>query len=255
MGTGAFCVKLDSDDILEPQFVEVLLDHLQKHPQAGWAHCNITNITPEGQELGLAHSRKKTGYYSAPELFSAYLSHNDTCHCVMIRKSAYQAVGGYRPEMKTCEDWLLWLEMILGGWGHCFDARPLARMRKYDSRPELMTRRRKEFIVSARLLVDVMRRQLEKQTPLPGGMAPEAALERLRDSVARLCKSSGLHEADRVTRRELFAAANDFSPRFSYRLWAAAGYRAPLVCLEGTDWLAGLPRRWARSCYQKFLCK
>ena len=152
LGSGEYCVKLDSDDMLEPRFVEVLMAHLKANQKAGWAHVNVLNITPDGKPLGLAHTRKKTGFYSPEQLLPAYLRHNDTCHCMMFRKSAYLSVGGYRPEMKAHEDWLLWLEMIINGWGYVFDDQPLARMRKYDYSREMMTLRRRRVIISQALL-------------------------------------------------------------------------------------------------------
>ena len=250
MAQGDFVVKLDSDDILEPQFIEILSEHLKKNPQAGWAHCNVLNIHPEGSPIGLAHSRKKTGFYSAMELLPTYFRHNDTCHCVLIRKSAYEVVGGYRPEMKTCEDWLLWLEMILGGWGHCFDERPLAKMRKYEARPELMSRRRLDFVDSVKFMLPRIE-SLCRKKPAALNTSVDEAVEELHKAVAKLCVSSGCDEKDVHVRKTLFAAAYEIHPSIKNRLWLKAGCPLPTEGTRLAGSLSGLPRRIARAIWQR----
>jgi len=247
---GDFVVKLDSDDVLESNFVEVLAEQLQANGQAGWAHCNVLNIQPDGASIGLAHTRKSSGFYPAVNALPAYFRHNDTCHCVMLRKSAYLAVGGYRSEMKTCEDWLLWLEMLFSGWGYYFDERSLARMRKYEARPELMTRRRKDFIASAKAMVPRIESACLQRTPAELGMAQHAALSRFRSAMARLCVSSACDEGDLDVRHALLEAACDFCPSIKNRLWLAAGLRLPAEGIRYGSRLIGTPRRVARALVQ-----
>lgn len=247
---GDFVIKLDSDDILEPQFIEILSDQLETNPQAGWAHCNVLNVTPDQRPIGLAHSRKRTGFYPAARSLPAYLHHNDTCHCVVIRKSAYLEVGGYRPEMKTCEDWLLWLEMLFAGWGYCFDNRPLAQMRKYKARPELMSKRRMDFVESVNFMVPRIE-SLSRQKEAVLNMPAAAAMQGFRKAVARLCVSSGCDEKDAHARHALFSVAYKIHPSFRNWLWLNAASPLPA---EGTQLfmsLSRLPRRIARTVWQR----
>jgi glycosyltransferase involved in cell wall biosynthesis len=246
LGNGEYCIKLDADDILEPNFAEVLAGELQLNPQAGWAHCNVLNIHPDCSPIGLAHTRKKSGFYAAETALPAYLNHNDTCHCVMIRKSAYLAVGGYRPEMKTCEDWLFWLEMLLAGWGYVFDARPLARMRKHANRRELMSRRRVDFVESARFMIPRVEKLLRNQPETKMGLPVNEALARFRAATSRLCVSSGCGEGDPAVRSMLFEAAVEIHPSLKNRLWLAAGLPLPAAITESAGRIGGLPRHWAR---------
>lgn len=251
LAQGEFVVKLDSDDILESAFIEHLSNHLETNPQTGWAHCNVLNIRPDGTQLGLAHTRKRTGIYGCEQALPDYLRHNDTCHCVMIRKSAYLAVGGYRAEMKTAEDWLLWLEMLLNGWGYCFDSRPLARMRKYDGRPELMSRRRMDFVTSMRF----MRSQLQATTvdKLANNIKldPAAAMRIFGGAAARLCVSSGCDEGNPRVRRTLFDEAKELDDSIKYRLWWIVGAPMPVSITRFCMRLSGLPRKLARAMIQR----
>ncbi|HXA45479.1 MAG TPA: glycosyltransferase family 2 protein [Candidatus Angelobacter sp.] len=249
LAEGDFVVKLDSDDILEPDFIKILADQLEANPRAGWAHCNVFNVRSDLSLIGLAHTRKKAGFYAASDALPAYLNHNDTCHCVLLRKSAYVAVGGYRSQMKTAEDWLLWLEMLFAGWGYVFDERPLARMRKYEARSELMTRRRQAFVESAYFMIprmEVLCRQVSVD-----GLPAEKARSRFRATLAWLCVSSGCDEADSQVRRKLFESGYEFHPSWGNRIWREAGLRLPASSTRRLLRWAGLPRHCARAVIQK----
>lgn len=250
LAQGEFVVKLDSDDMLEPDFIKRLSEGLRANPRAGWAHCNVLNIQPDGVPINLAHTRKQHGYYEAPTALSPYLRHNDTCHCVLLRKSAYLETGGYRQDMKTCEDWLLWLEMLFAGWGYFFDSKPLAKMRKYVARPDLMTRRRADFITSIHTLVPIVEKRIAEAAA--SGLLPsrDDAVKALRHSSARLCATSGFDEADPAVRRALFEAAHALNPSAGNRFWLTAG---PATSAPMTRFLmkaADMPRSTARRIYQ-----
>ena len=175
----------------------------------------------------------------------AYLRHNDTCHCVMIRKRAYEEVGGYRREMTTAEDWLLWVEMLMRGWGYCFVEEVVAQMRKYDDRLELMTRRRQRFVSS----MEYMEGRLGKllgEVKLPEGCTGEEVMAGFRATAARLCRASGMDEGDAATRRLLFETAVKYAPTVGNRL--AAGLLGPLPrgATVRMAALGGMPRVMAR---------
>lgn len=251
LANGDFVVKLDSDDMLEPDFISRLASQMEANPQAGWAHCNIWNIRPDKTVLGLAHTRKLSGYYAAGDALPSYLCRNDTCHCVLLRKSAYLSVGGYRPEMKTCEDWLLWLEMLAAGWGYFFDSRPLARMRKHPMRADLMSKRREAFIESCRFMAPRVRRLCDR-TQIKG-LSATASWTRFGAALAELCISSGCDEAEPEVRKALFDCACEFHPSFRNRLWRTVAAPLPPGTTRLFTQLYGWPRSCARSILQRRL--
>jgi hypothetical protein len=251
LARGEFVVKLDSDDILEPEFIGILSAQLQANPTAGWAHCNVWNIRPDCSIIALAHTRKATGFYKAGDALPAYLKHHDTCHCVLIRKSAYLAVGGYRPEMKTNEDWLLWLEMLLGGWGYYFDERPLAKMRKYESRPELMTKRRKDFVAAMRFMKVRMEQLTREKLTCSRPLNPETAMQIFATAAAKQSVSAGCDEGEATVRQMLFDAAWEFYPSTGNRLWQKLGAPSPVSVTRLLTRMSGLPRQCARVVLQK----
>jgi glycosyltransferase involved in cell wall biosynthesis len=251
LANGGYVVKLDSDDILEPKFIEILSGQLQANPHAGWAHCNVWNVRPDLSNINLAHTRKASGFYEANTTLPGYLKHNDTCHCVLIRKSAYLSVGGYRHEMKTAEDWLLWVEMLMGGWGYCFDSRPLAKMRKYESRPELMTRRRKDFIMSMHFMKTRLECLANDKMQDGKTLSPKTMMELFGKTAAKLCVSSGCDEGNPEIRRMLFKAAYELNPSFGNQLWKTLGMPLPTGVTRALSQFSGLPRRYARAAFQR----
>jgi hypothetical protein len=248
--SGVFCVKVDSDDLLEPAFTARLGAALAAQPEAGWAHANVFDVTPELTPIGLAHTAKRSGYEAPALLFNRYLVHNDTCHCVLLRRSAYDAAGGYRPEMRTCEDWRLWLEMALAGYGCVYVDEPLARMRKYPARPEVMSRRRLEFVDAARLMIDAVGAALAAGHATAMGIGAEDARRRLGASVARHVYAAALHETDPAVRAALYGATVAFHPSPGNRLRAWCGHRFPVAWVRLPSSVRGRIRTAARKLYR-----
>jgi glycosyltransferase involved in cell wall biosynthesis len=250
---GDYCVKLDSDDILEPTFLEVLGSGLDASSKAGWAHSNVLNIQPDGTPIGRAHTLKRGGFYSAEPALLQYLHWNDTCHCVMLRMTAYREVGGYKKDMRHLEDWLLWLEFLFSGWGYFYDERPLARMRRYQGWREGDTQKRIEFIESATHFINRVEVAIDAKKPPMSGTSAEHARRLIRQAIGRLCRSHGLDEASKEVRYGLMGTAYRIDP--SVRNWLCYKLLAPLpigLSRFGVG-LGATPRKLARQLLQRLL--
>jgi len=119
-GRGRFVVPLDADDVLEPGFLSVLKATLEDNPQAAYVHCN-----------GRYFSDLDAYWITRP--FNPYqlLLSNSVIGCVLLRKAAWEAVGGYDDAMVAGnEDWDLWLRLLEAGWGQVKEPQPLFRYRR-----------------------------------------------------------------------------------------------------------------------------
>jgi glycosyltransferase involved in cell wall biosynthesis/GT2 family glycosyltransferase len=119
-GRGEYLVPLDADDQLAPTFLEELMAALETQPKAAFAHCWAELF---GDQDALWVSRPYNRYQ--------LLLSNSIIGCVVLRRQAWQAVGGYAEEMtKGNEDWDLWLRLLQSGWDQVEVRRPLFRYRK-----------------------------------------------------------------------------------------------------------------------------
>ena len=94
-------VFIDADDLVEPFYLDVLYQALQKHPKASWSYTDLVGFA--GQE------------YVWCKTFSAgrMTFNNILVNAAAFRKSAIEAVGGFPEVAKHYdEDWALYLKLL-----------------------------------------------------------------------------------------------------------------------------------------------
>lgn len=140
VATGEYCARMDGDDLCEPTRFQKQIDFLEQHPEYGFVSCKMTRFDEKGT-------------YDVPTCLESYeptmldyIKGSPFCHApVMIRKSAYDAVNGYRdiPETLCVEDYDLWLRLYAAGIKgyilreplyHMFDGREAAKRRTFKRR-------------------------------------------------------------------------------------------------------------------------
>lgn len=116
-----YLVPLDSDDQLEPDFLTRLVSALEPHPQAAYAHC-------------YARLHHDIDAYWVTRPFNPYwqLLGNGVVGCVLLRREAWEAVGGYDETMRLGhEDWEFWLRLMSQRWGQVQVPDALFKYRKH----------------------------------------------------------------------------------------------------------------------------
>lgn len=97
-GAGEYVVRLDADDVLYPDFVKRTVATLDANPAAVLVHT-------ESEYFG-----DRTGKVPFQAFDSEHLAEGSYATCTaLIRRSAWEAVGGLDSSMQVCEDWDLWL--------------------------------------------------------------------------------------------------------------------------------------------------
>lgn len=125
---GEFVTFLDDDDLWEPERVAALVEALEGAPHAGAAYCGGWYIDADGTAMGggwhaIAGDRGEflTGAVPAPRITS-----------LMVRRSAFDIVGGFDERFTLAED----IEFILRLVESCDVVavdRPLVRYRRHAS--------------------------------------------------------------------------------------------------------------------------
>jgi hypothetical protein len=134
---GAYVVTLDADDELDPEYVEKLAAVLDEDDTKGFAHC-------------WAHVFGDYEAIWATRPFNRYqmLLSNSVVGCVMLRKTAWEAVGGYDETMlEGNEDWDLWIRLSEAGFGNGQITEPLFWYRKHGVTMSVETEARYEAVL------------------------------------------------------------------------------------------------------------
>jgi glycosyltransferase involved in cell wall biosynthesis len=121
-----FVIPLDADDWLERNYVALCIQPLLQDPSLGFSYTGVRVILPDGRELvppHLARDGETAGRDWPTERFDEqFMGANQIPSATMIRRSAFDAVGGYRPRYcpdgAGSEDAEMYLRLLAYGyWG------------------------------------------------------------------------------------------------------------------------------------------
>jgi cellulose synthase/poly-beta-1,6-N-acetylglucosamine synthase-like glycosyltransferase len=149
-----FIVRLDSDDVLEPDYVAELLVAMTAHPQAGFAHAAVREINAAGQEQRLRQLARSSGFQNAEaSLRASVTGYRVAANICMFRKAALEAVGYYQ-KLSFAEDWDLAVRLADAGWGNVYVPEVLANYRVWESIDKIRSRRKLAEIEGCRRLFE-----------------------------------------------------------------------------------------------------
>jgi glycosyltransferase involved in cell wall biosynthesis len=118
---GKYLLPLDADDKIKPALLAKLTPILDQHPKVGFAYTHIQHFGELNTEFPLPDFDRAT----------LVAKDNIACVCSLIRRSAWEQVGGYNEAMREgYEDWDFWIGCVERGWdGFCLHE-PLFLYRK-----------------------------------------------------------------------------------------------------------------------------
>lgn len=138
--TGEYCARMDGDDICSKDRFQIQVDFLDSHPEYGF----VSSLMTRHDEGGVYQRPEQTESY-APTI-KDFIKGSPYCHApVMMRKSSYDAVNGYRDIDRTLgvEDYDMWFRLYEKGiYGYVlhtplysmFDGREAAKRRTFKRR-------------------------------------------------------------------------------------------------------------------------
>lgn len=107
---GELIAFIDQDDIWDVDKLARQVDLMRRFPDAGATYCDHRRIDADGKELAATGSGY--GLRGSGRIFAALLRGNFilSASLVMIRRSAYEAAGGFLPQRGFwADDYSLWL--------------------------------------------------------------------------------------------------------------------------------------------------
>jgi len=108
-------VQMHADDVMMPNRIERQLAFVAEHPELAVASCWIKHIDAEGRIIAKGSSSLTTHDAVQKLLIANVLIGISHPACIM-RKSAVQAVGGYREQFRVNEDIDLWGRLLERGY-------------------------------------------------------------------------------------------------------------------------------------------
>lgn len=128
--TGDFIVRLDSDDLLKPQYLEVLSQKLLDHPGAGYAHCAVDQIDQHDRYM-LTRKLSRKQLFEKPEkaLWKARKGYRVSANIIMFRKQALEKINYIDQKIDYVEDYYTASRISAAAYGNIYVSDSLARYR------------------------------------------------------------------------------------------------------------------------------
>lgn len=212
-----FIVRLDSDDLLAPGYVESLLKLLSEHPKAAFAHAAVQEIDAQGKPTRVRHLGGRDRFQTAEDALRASVcGYRVAANICIFRSVVLHQLGVYRPDMNFCEDWDLSVRIADAGWGNVYSPEVLASYRFWVDVGRVRAKRKETEL---RGMIQLFEESLEPAYDRRGWDTTAILRQRSRLAIAHAIAldSPAFTPAERETLKELLEKLGD-SPALQRRI-------------------------------------
>ena len=224
--TGEFCVLLDSDDMLKPDYLATMSAFIDERPGYDIYSCNGDRLMAEG---------RTEPFFSGPEYaretswtLDDLIPVDRIFIMATVRRATHQRIGGFRSDLRYAEDYYFWLRALAQGARHRFTAQSLGTY------VESASGKSKNRIPHAEAQIRIFEAL--------------AAMPELTDAQRALCarKLEGLHTRIRRVRLETRVVEGDYAGARGEYLRVADAYIDKRKYAMGLAAMMIIPRLYAR---------
>jgi glycosyltransferase involved in cell wall biosynthesis len=227
-----FIALLDGDDQYEPDYLDRMLAAIEADAGLGFVSCDETMFGAPRYAGRLYSSQYPM---SGPVTLERVLNREVAIIAAsIIRRSAFDEVGGFDGDLRSVEDLDLWIRLLAAGWRGAILTQALVRYRRRPG--SLSTQPRGMLTGSCR----VYRKAAAALRGRPEGRAAERLLARYEQELRWTEGQEAILGGDVGRGVALLAGAEQRSPR--WRLALAVMRRAPWAAVPLLRLRAWLPR-------------
>jgi hypothetical protein len=168
---------LHSDDLVLPGFYATLRASLMSRGDIGAAFCRYLTIDQDGACLATAAPERPTAGILPRFIETIGADNRIQTPSIVVRRSAYEKLGGYRPDLPQIADWEMWIR-IAAHYPVWYEPATLAAWRVHSNSQTAEIVRSGQNIPELRRCVEI------SSLLLPAALAP-AISRKAKDNVAR----------------------------------------------------------------------
>jgi glycosyltransferase involved in cell wall biosynthesis len=150
---------LHDDDWVAPGFYEALHEGILQAPEIGAAFCRHTLVDEAGGSVRLSFLERET-----PGVIEGWLE-RIACTCrlqtpsMVVRRQAYERLGGYCPQAMSAFDWEMW-QRLAAHYPVWFEPRPLAFFRYSSGQESARVKASGQQIADTRTVIEIAKSYL-----------------------------------------------------------------------------------------------
>lgn len=153
---------LHDDDCVAPGFYTRLSDGVVREPAIGAAFCRHAYVDETGQSAGLSLLERET-----PGILQDWLDLIAGCcrlqtPSIVVRREAYERLGGYCPQARSAFDWEMW-QRIAVHYPVWFEPQPLAFFRRSSVSESARIAASGQQIADTRAALEIARTYLPRE--------------------------------------------------------------------------------------------
>lgn len=103
---GEYLFFLDSDDRVKPAYIQQGIHILDNNPKVGVVYANAD----------VFGDSSRTNFVALPFNITSLLLQNHVPSCVIMRRKAWEDIGGFDENLRRYEDWECWINVYKSGW-------------------------------------------------------------------------------------------------------------------------------------------
>jgi hypothetical protein len=225
--TTEFIIRLDSDDVLKPHYVQTLVALLTQYPEAGYAHAAVQEIDEHGENRGIRRLARQEEFWSPEkELRAAVSGFRMAANICMFRAKALRELKFYEGRPEFTEDYDLIVAMADAGYGNVYTNEVLACYRVWTDAKTVRPRRKS---LELQGLIRIYEQSLLPAFQRRGWETKVILQNRRRYALihSAYCYRPLFNEAERAELIKLLKELGD-SPALRFRLLALSWGLAPL---------------------------